>query len=272
MIRCGLKKPDVYGPWGILLGVFVLVGLLPADIWAQEAPAKSAVMAEKLAALRTEINDLDAVLRSRRNLTATELHGLQTRASELKLAEDAERIRVQALEAEVALLEASIASNDERTEALRGAVRQAIASLQRVVKNGLSYKQEQRLASLTKIVRDLEAGTVDAAAAAARVWRFVQDERRLAATVELADVSLVLSGDADPTLVRIVRVGTVAMFVHAGADRWGRVVRGPDGRFGYADVRDRGQIAEIQRLFKSVEKQIREGRYRLPIFSAEVGQ
>lgn len=259
-------------PRGLLLAMPVLVGLLSADVNAQGDRAKSAAMAEKLAALRTEINDLDAALRNRRNLAATELHGLQTRVSELALAEDAERIRVQALEAEVALLEASLASNDERTEALRGAVRQATNSLQMVVKTGLPYKLERRRASLSKIVRDLESGTVDAAAAAARVWRFVEDERRLAATVELADVSLVLGGDTAPTLVRVVRVGTVAMFVYVGADRWGRVVRGPDGRFAYADVRDRGQIAEIQRLFKSVEKQIREGRYRLPLFSTEVGQ
>jgi hypothetical protein len=229
-------------------------------------------MAEKLAALRTEVNDLDASLRSRRNLGANELRGLQTRASELTLSEDAERIKVKALEAEVAELRASIAQSDERSESLRAAVRETVASLQKVVEDGLPYKQEQRLALLSETGRDLEAGNVDAAAAAARVWRFLQDEQRLASTVEQADLSLLLTGDRSPTLVRVVRVGTVAMFVYAGTGRWGRVVRGPDGEYHYSDIHDRGQIAEIQRLFQSVEKQIREGRYRLPLFRSEAGE
>jgi len=272
MSEYGENTVNECAPGRFLVVLPLIVGLFSADISAQDGAPKSAAMAEKLAALRTQINDLDASLRSRRNLAATELRGLQARASELGLAEDAERIKVQTLEAEVAALEASIAGNDERSEALRGAVREAISRLREVVKNGLPFKQEQRLEALTQIARDLESGKADAAAAAARVWRFVQDERRLASTVEQADVSLVLSGDDTPTLVRVVRVGTVAMFVYAGSDRWGHVVRGPTGSFVYADIDDRGQRTEIKRLFESVEKQIREGRYRLPLFQTEVGQ
>jgi hypothetical protein len=256
----------------VLAVLLVVAASVATDVWAQQSPVKSKAMAGRLAALRTEVNDLDASLRSRRNLGANELRGLQTRASELSLAEDAERIKVQALEAEVAELRASIAENGERSESLRAAVREAVASLQLVVERGLPFKKKQRLASLSEIGRDLDAGHVDASAAAARVWRFVQDERRLAATVEQADLSLVLSGDTSPTLVRVVRVGTVAMFVYAGTGRWGRVVRGPDGEYRYSDIHDRGQIAEIQRLFQSVEKQIREGRYRLPLFPSDAGK
>ena len=259
-------------PRCILVAILLPAYLLPAGVNGQEGSAKSTAMAEKLAALRTEINDLDASLRSRRNLAATELRGLQTRASELELAGDAERIKVQALQAEAAALEASITGSDERSESLRGAVREAIAGLRKVVKRGLPFKQDQRLGALTQIGRDLDSGKADAASAAARVWRFVQDERRLASTVELADVSLVLRGDTAPTLVRAVRVGMVAMFVYAGSDRWGRVVRGPDGAFHYTDIQDRGHRSEIQRLFQAVEKQIREGRYRLPLFGNEVGR
>jgi hypothetical protein len=229
-------------------------------------------MAKELAALRTEVNDLDALLRSRRNLGATELRGLQARASELALSADAERIEVKALAAEVAELQASIAETDERSESLRAAVFEAIDRLQKAVASGLPYKKEQRLRALSEIGRDLGAGNADAAVAAARVWRFVQDERRLASTVEQADLSLVLTGDTSPSLVRVVRVGTVAMFVYAVTGRWGRVARGSDGAFRYTDIRDGGQIAEIQRLFQSVEKQIRGGRYRLPLFDSEAGE
>jgi hypothetical protein len=248
----------------------LLAGLICADASAQEGTPKSAAMAEKLATLRTEINDLDASLRNRRNFAATELRGLQTRASELEIVEDAERIKVRALEDEVGALKASIAGKDERSESLRRAVVGAIDRLREVVTSGLPFKQDQRLDALAQIGRDLESGKADAVSAAVRVWRFVQDERHLASTVELADVSLVLSGDETPTLVRVVRVGTVAMFVYAGSDRWGHVARGPDGSYRYADINDRGQRSEIKRLFESVEKQIREGRYRLPLFQTGV--
>jgi len=253
-----------------LVAVIASVCFLVISGRAETVEPVTKAMAEKLAELRTEVNDLDAALRSRRNLGATELRGLQTRASELKLAEDAERIKVQALEAEVAALDASIAGKDEQSQSLRVSVSEAIDPLRKVVKSGLPFKQEQRLDALTQIGKDLESGKADAASTAARVWRFVQDERRLASTVEQADISLVLTGDNAPTLVRVVRVGTVAMFVYAGSDRWGRVVRGPDGVFRYNDIEDHGQRSEIRRLFESVEKQIREGRYRLPLFGSEV--
>jgi hypothetical protein len=233
---------------------------------AKNSASESEVMAEKLAALRTETNELDASLRARRTLAATELRSLQTRASELKLAEDGERIKVQALEAEVHELEASIASEDKRSASLKKAVLEATSRLRKVTLTSLPFKLEQRLDALAQIGRELEDGTVDAASAAARVWRFVQDEQRLATTVALDDERIVLNGDTRPTLVRVVRVGTVAMFVYAGENRWGRVVRGPRGDFRYTDIKNRAQRDEIKRLFDSVEKQIREGRYRLPLF------
>jgi hypothetical protein len=258
--------------WLVPLAALLLASLLPEDSSGAERPATSAAMAESLAALRTEINDLDASLRSRRTLGTTELRGLQTRASELALAEDAERIRVQGLQDEVAALDASVSGNDERDAALRKSVREALATLRKVVERSLPYKLERRLAALAAIGRELEVDEIDADTAAARIWRFVEDERRLASTVELADVSLTLGGDEAPTLVRVVRVGTVALFVYAGPKRWGRVVRKADGAFGYFDVVDREAIAEIRRLFQSVEKQIREGRYRLPLFQIETAR
>jgi predicted nucleic acid-binding Zn-ribbon protein len=114
--------------------VVLLLGLLSTRVDAKEGPVGSLVMAEKLAALRTEINDLDASLRSRRSLGSTELRGLQTRASELELAEDAERIKVEAIEAEVVTLSTSIAEHDQRSESLQSAVGTAIERLREPVR------------------------------------------------------------------------------------------------------------------------------------------
>ncbi|MBN2524881.1 MAG: DUF3450 family protein [Deltaproteobacteria bacterium] len=248
------------------IAVIIFFSFVSSSGEAKRSESKTAVMAEKLAALRTEINELDAGLRTRRTLAATELRSLQTRASELKLTEDAERIHVQALEVEVRELEASISSGDERSASLEKAVFQATSRLQKVTLTSLPFKLEQRLDALAQIDRGLKDGTIDAASAAAQMWRFVEDERRLATTVALDDERIVLTGDTRPSLVRVVRVGTVAMFVYAGENRWGRVVREPKGDFEYTDIKDRAQRDEIKRLFDSVEKQIREGRYRLPLF------
>ena len=267
MSGCGAQRMTARSGHSLVLGALLFVGLVTADGVAQGRSSRS--MAEKLATLRTEVNDLDATLRSKRDSDATALRGLQMRANELELAEDAERIRVKELEAEIIEHRAAAAVRDQASESLRSAVRSAVSKLQKVVADSIPYRREQRLAALSRIRRDLAAGKADAPEAAARVWRFVEDERRLASTVEPAELSLVLGGDASPTLVRAVRVGTVAMFVYAGAHRWGRVVRGPDGAFRYSDITDRGQISEIQRLFESVAKQIREGRYHLPLVEVQ---
>ncbi|MBN2344245.1 MAG: DUF3450 family protein [Deltaproteobacteria bacterium] len=270
MTRRGFREHHLKGAFRVewLAAILISIAFVSTAGGTPAGAAKSRAMAQQLATLRTEINDIDASLRSRRNLATTELRGLQMRVNEIALDEDAEKIRVQTLEAELAALQESIANKDEQSASLREAVLEAIAKLQKGVKNCLPFKMKQRLDALTQIGRDLKSGNTDAAAAATRVWRFVQDEQRLASTVEPADESIVLSGDSPPTLVRVVRVGTVAMFVYAGSNRWGRVVRGSDDTFEYSDIADREQQREIRRLFESVEKQILEGRYRLPLFQA----
>ena len=263
----GSREERLHMPRGLGPPVIaVLAGFATPTAAAGQELSGSSEMAAELAMLRTEINELDAALRSRRNLSNATLRGLAMRAGELGLAEDGERVKVKALEAEIAEIEAANKTREQRSVGLRDAVGQAVDILRKVVQASIPYKKEARLAALTGVADELESGRIEVEEAAARVWRFIEDEKRLASTVAQATLSIVLEGDTAPTLVRAVRVGTVAIFVFAGENRWGRIVRGRDGAYHYRDLDDRAQIAEVERLFAAVEKQIRQGRYRLPLF------
>jgi hypothetical protein len=233
------------------------------------APASKS-MAEKLAELRTQVNDLDAALRNRRSENANSLRSLATRLGELKAMEDAERLKQKGLEAELGEIQTRATERDALLTTLRSAVLEAISKIEKPVRAGLPFKVDDRLAALSRIREDLERGKSDPSDSATMLWRFVEDEQRLASTVEQAEVAMVLDTNGPPTLVRVIRVGLVALYVHRPDGGFGRVVRGGDGSFAYSPVTDSRQSTEIGRLFSATEKQVREGRYRLPLLGKGV--
>jgi hypothetical protein len=231
----------------------------------QKNSAEQRSYAEKLAELRIEVDDLDASIRSRRARVDAELSGLETRLAELKVEEDAARLRVTALEGELSELKSGATKQGEQKQALFSVVEAAALRLETAVKSGLPYKTQERLAALSQILDDLRTGQVAPEAAAVRIWRFAEDERRLAAAVERSEIKLSIKDGEPPRLVQAVRVGMVALYTYSANGTWGSVVRDETGAFSFFAVRDKAQIRDIKRLFESVEKKIYEGRYTLPI-------
>jgi DNA repair exonuclease SbcCD ATPase subunit len=230
---------------------------------AQQADAKQSANAQKLAELRTEVDDLDASIRSQRHRISVELSGLDTRLAEIKIEEDAARLRVRAIETELAELKSKRTEASEQKEALFRSVEAAIKRLETAVRSGLPYKTDERLAALSQIRDELSTGQVGPEEAAVRVWRFVEDEQRLASTIERSEIRLSAKELGPPRLVQAVRLGMVAMYTYSADGTWGSVLRNEKG-FSFSVIKDKERIREIKRLFASVEKQVLEGHYSLP--------
>ena len=263
MILRPLKAPPFFAS---TIAAAALVCGFSHPATAQQADAAShRVDAEKLAALRIEVDELDAGLRSRRARMEAELRGLETRLAELKVEEDATLLKVRSLSNEHAELTARSTRETLQKATLVSAVEAAVTRLKTAVKSGLPYKTDARLSALSQIREDLRTGRTVPEEAAVRLWRFAEDERRMGSSIERSETKLSVKSGEPPMLVQAVRVGMVALYTYSTDGTWGSVVRDEKGKFSFSAVQDKAQIRDIRRLFESVEKKIYEGRYTLPL-------
>ncbi len=225
----------------------------------------------ELVRLRAEVDRLSSQIRAEREQSLLSLRNLESRRGQMQLLVDQERLRVQRLVAQVARLQQQLRARRETQSAIREALLDALKSVEQAIHGSLPYRQKERWAQLQKIRVRMRAGRIDAEQGVAALWRILEDELRLTALVERAEIPLVLHKGKPARLVKIVRVGMIALFVLEGKGRYGRMVRDEKGRWVYLLARSLEDKAQIALLFENLERQIREGLYRLPLLAPARG-
>jgi len=218
--------------------VITLVLCLPAPVAADEPNVKA--LSKILVGLRSEVDDLDSQLRSERTQNLVELRTLERRREELALLRDGEAVKQATLKQQLDRRRARQTAEQDVRTTLTQAVERGIDGLVAALQRSLPYRREERLAELATLRLRLRAGRVDPTSAAVKLWRLSEDELRLSMTVELAEVPLLIEGKR-------------------------RLVRGAGGDWRHLLVTDRREREQIAALFRALERQVREGAYRLPL-------
>ena len=222
--------------------------------------------AERLAALRAEVEALAAEVQAESAEAQSRLRAVEAGRVETEVQIRRQELRLERLLGEEASHRAALASGADADPDLRASVERGHGELRALVASGLPFKQEQRLTALDDIRSALDKGTVTAEQAAARLWAFAEDERRLTREVAL-DRQVVDLGD-EQVLVDVARVGMVALY-------W----RAPDETVGRARRTDAGWTWEpmggaegeqVEDFFSALDKGIRTGLFPLPALTAEV--
>ncbi|MDX1812947.1 MAG: DUF3450 family protein, partial [Gammaproteobacteria bacterium] len=86
----------------------------------------------------------------------------------------------------------------------------AIDQLRASVKNSLPFKLNQRLQALADIEQRLDANIISPNKAANQLWAFVEDELMLGKSSGIYNETMSVNGQ--DTLVKVLRIGKVAMF------------------------------------------------------------
>jgi outer membrane murein-binding lipoprotein Lpp len=237
--------------------------LLGALIYAPVALAAPKSYGVKLVKLRSEVSALSAQLARLRAGEQAEQRALQARKKELALLLDAERLRIKGLEARLAKVKAKKTSGADKRAALSEAVLSGAASLRAAVKRSLPYRRKQRLAALDKLTGKLKAGRVDGETAALALWRLTEDEIRLTMLIEGGERAVRIAGAE--RLVPVVRLGMLTLYTDLGKGRYGRLLRGSDGRWRHERVTGKRARKQLRALLHALHRQVREGAYSLPI-------
>lgn len=268
----------------VLLSVLVLFGRMGMTNWLPDAQAKKAAkkpkarttqlssrkylrLSKRLVKLRASVDRLTAQIRLERTQHLLALRGKENRRSQLQLLVDQEKLRLQRLRNQRRQLLEKLNTRKRNHKDIRQALKHALSSVKKGILNSLPYRRKERMALLTRIELRLKAGRIDAEQGVAALWRILEDELRLTRIVERAEIPLVLKKGQLPRLVKVVRIGMVALFVKEGKDSFGRMVRDSKGKWRYLHVRKAKDRKQIALLFRNIERQLREGLYRLPLFA-----
>ncbi len=248
-------------PWNRVLTKAVLACLLcPRPGVADDSGFQE--RAQRLATLRADLEQIESDLQAERETQRNELRALAAQEEELGLLIRKERIRLQTLEKQRDRKVEERASRDNQSARLVGVITDAVGILETVVAKSLPFHIEDRLKDLEDIRRDLESGQSSPETAASRLWQFVEDELKLCSESGLDQQ--VVEVDGKRQLVDTARLGMVVMYYRAADGTLGYTVPTADG-FRFEPILSEAGRSAVVLLFESLKKQIRTGRFDLPL-------
>lgn len=242
--------------------------LAAALLGPRPAPAEEGVdLARALVALRAEVETLTDSLEDHKRSQRERRRALAAQKAQLEGELQREQLRVRQMREAKARKQAEIARATADEAVLRPVVDGAAATLRRSIATSIPYRREERGAAVAEIEAQLADGLLTPRNALARLWALVEDELRLTRDTGLHRETISLGGA--PTMVDVVRIGTVGLYFRTGAEGVGDGIRvGVIARVGgewqvtrLDEERDRAQVLG---LFDAFKKQIRVGFFEVP--------
>jgi len=234
---------------------------------AVAAPDDGATRAERLAALRGEVDELSQALRLDEQALSSRLQTLDLARTELEVQIRQEELALKQLQLQIDATREEVSAEGEASYVLIPSVEAGIADLRPTIEAGLPYRVAERLTVLDELETGLQAGTLAPHRAASRLWQTYEDELRLGRENAIDRQTIVLNGDE--VLVDVARIGLVALFFRTNDDRVGWAERQGE-RWGFVEASDREAKAHVLDLFDALDKQIRVGAFTLPGVLPEV--
>lgn len=228
-------------------------------------PSSIREWSREIVELRSQIEILSSELQAQRTQYLQELQTLSAQRRQLILSRDGERMRLYSIQGQLRNLQAKLDSQRDQRDNLRSAIVSGVDSLVEAIEQGLPFRIKQRTDAPKQLKERLLAKQIEPEVAATRLWRLLEDELRLTALVERSEISLSLEPNTTPRLVQVVRLGMLTIFTSLPHNQYGRFVQIAPRKWQHIIVQDRAHIAQIRLLFQSLDKQIREGFYLLPL-------
>jgi hypothetical protein len=245
---------------------FVIVLLaLAGSAWGADSDPR----AERLAALRGEVEAASHALRLDEAALAGRLQTLDLARTELEVEIRQEELQLAQLQLQIDDTRAQVSADGEASSVLTPSVHAGLNALRPAIRDGIPYRVPERLAVLDELQAGLDGGTLTPHRAASRLWQTFEDELRLGRENNLDRQTIPLDGQ--DVLVDVARIGLVALFF-----------RTADGQVGWAEQRgdswtwvtapDRTAKGDVLELFTALDKQIRVGAFTLPGVLPQVEQ
>lgn len=245
------------------LRVLAAIGLLGLAVPLPRALAEdpTAELAERLIAMRGEVEALNRELELLREESRTTLAGLAAQRAELEAALGRQELALREQRERLERAKAAAAESGVGAEALVPVLIETLERLERFVRRALPFRIEDRLQAVADLRRQLEAGLIPPPRAANRLWALIEDELRIARENGIYSQTIPLGGER--VLADVAKLGSVMLFFRTSDRRVGRAVPTEEG-WRFELLQDGEDRERVLALFDALRKQIRQGFFVLP--------
>lgn len=254
-----ISKPLFSIKKGYLFSVF-LVCQLSFAAWAED---NTEAMATQLIELRGQVEDLQSELQILQSEQTQTMAYLNTRKAELNAQLDRQQLMIKQAERDLANTQTQIQALGADSAHMVPDVINMIDQLMASIEVGIPFKHLARQEVLQHIKRNLVADKITAQQAINQMWAFVEDELRLTQENGLYSQTIALEGE--DVLVEVAKLGTALMYFKTKQNQYGHALKANDGSYSFKLFESESQKQAVANLFDSLQKQIRQGLFELPI-------
>lgn len=219
-------------------------------------------LAKSLAKVRGEVEALQVQLDLAKESHHIQMTSLSSQLTDLGVEERRQKIALEKLQQSIAQVQEELAKNSAASDGMQPVVSQLIAQYRVYVSKGFPFKIADRLSDIDKLENQVDNKLIDSRKAVNRLWAFIEDEIRLSKENGIYQQTITLNGEQ--VLADIAKLGTALMYFQTGDKRVGMVSQQGEGNWQYMEVSNNVKIEQINLLFDSLKKQIRQGYFELP--------
>ncbi|MFU8788020.1 MAG: DUF3450 family protein [Methylobacter sp.] len=238
---------------------YLVIGLLLA------APASYGEsfdnLTQSLIQIRGEVEELQNQLDIEKQDHKSKMDSLGSQMSDLSVENRRQKLAQEKLDQAVQKLQETKQAALSGDEALMPVVLSSLGNLREVVASSLPFKIDERLSEIDSLKSQLENGSLDPKRAANRIWAFIEDEIRLTRENGVYSQTIELNGKS--LLADIAKLGSMFIYFQTSDNQVGMAQK-KAGTWQFVEAVDPTSKQQINTLFDSLRKQIRQGYFELP--------
>ncbi len=220
-------------------------------------------ISQELVEVRQQIETLHSEISYEKDSFKDQMRSYSNQKSDLDVRVSRAALNIKDLQRELKKLTDSSRKNDYLHESIAPVLKGAISALRHSISSALPFKLSQRLSALDEIEHRLDNNIISSNKAANQLWAFVEDELMLGKSSGIYNDTLLIDGQ--DKLVKVLRLGKLVMFYKTHEGRFG-VIKNKGGNWQQQRFDDADSIAQLEFLFDSFSKNIRNGQFVMPNF------
>lgn len=211
--------------------------------------------------LRGDVEHLYTNIKENKQRYNAQMKSLSMQITDTEAQINRKNTSIKLAENELNKIKTQIEETSSGNSEIKPLVLNALALLEKSIQSGIPFMVESRVSDLHKIKSDLESGLITNEKALSLTWASYDDAIRVTKEIGIFKQKINIKGKS--VLVKIAKLGSVALFFSAPSGEVGFVVKNAD-KYEYKNITNPEDVKKIVALFDALQKQIRTGYFELP--------